>query len=101
MSLIYGYLKMGLPVILGVSIDGRGRHAITLTGYSLQKTTALKQEVAGSKNCIPMIGLRIDEFYAHDDQIGPFSRLRVNPTALYEKKAYPVTLIYLAINPET
>ena len=31
-SLIYAYLRMGIPVILGVEIEGVGGHAITLTG---------------------------------------------------------------------
>jgi hypothetical protein len=35
-DLIYGYLKMGLPVILGYEIENIGYHAITLLGFSLQ-----------------------------------------------------------------
>jgi hypothetical protein len=80
-SLIYGYLKMGLPVIMGADIEGIGLHAITLVGYSLQQTPVLQSEVAEDSTYIPMIGLRIDAFYAHDDQIGPFSRVRVIPSA--------------------
>ena len=34
-SLIYGHIVMGLPVILLAQIEGRGGHAITLVGYSL------------------------------------------------------------------
>jgi hypothetical protein len=89
-SLIYGYLRMGLPVILGVSIEGRGRHAITVSGYSLRDTRVVGKEVVGGQSSIPMIGMRIDEFYAHDDQIGPFSRVRVNTIAANQKPDYPV-----------
>src|SRR5439155_6826742 len=90
-SLLYGHLRMGLPVLLGVRIEGAGMHAITLTGYSLRQARALKQEVAGGEKSIPMVGLRIDEFYAHDDQFGPFSRLVVKPSANVHNRIYPVT----------
>jgi hypothetical protein len=76
-SLLYGYLKMGLPIILGVEIEGHGQHAIALVGYSLRDEPVMTTEIVASSNYIPMIGLRIDEFYAHDDQIGPFSKIRV------------------------
>jgi hypothetical protein len=90
-SLIYGYLKMGLPVILGVRIPEHGLHAITLTGYSLRRDRVLKQEVNDTRQCIPMVGLRIDEFYAHDDQVGPFSWVRVNTSPSAKTEPYPVT----------
>lgn len=86
-SLIYGHLRMGLPVILGVDVEGIGLHAITLTGYSLCDQRVNQREVAGNAQSIPLVGLRIDEFYGHDDQIGPFARLFVRPSA----KDYPVT----------
>jgi hypothetical protein len=38
-----------------------------------------------------MVGLRVDKFYAHDDQFGPFSRLWVKPSAVVQNRAYPVT----------
>jgi len=85
-SMAYGYLRMGLPVILGVHIEGGGLHAVTLTGYSLKPAKVHQQEVASGEKCIPMVGLRIDEFYAHDDQVGPFSRLKVKASI----KDYPV-----------
>jgi hypothetical protein len=87
-SLAYGHLRMGVPVILIVDVEGQGRHAITLTGYSLKESRVHAQEVAGTNTCIPMIGLRIDEFYGHDDQVGPFARLSIGPSA----QTYPVLL---------
>jgi hypothetical protein len=81
-SLLYGHLHSGLPVVLVVDIEGRGRHAVTLTGYSLRNERVLGQEVASGAHAIPMIGLRIDEFYAHDDQIGPFARMTVKPPSI-------------------
>lgn len=90
-SLLYGHLKMGLPVLLGIRIEGQGLHAITLAGYSLRDNRHLKQEVAGNVHSIPMVGLRIDELYAHDDQIGPFARVHVKPSATVQENVYPVT----------
>jgi hypothetical protein len=87
-SLAYAHLKAGLPVILIAEVESRGLHAITLTGYSLKNTRVHTQEVAGGGSSIPMIGLRIDEFYGHDDQIGPFSRILIGPSA----STYPVLL---------
>jgi hypothetical protein len=87
-SLAYAHLRAGLPVILIVDVETQGLHAITLTGYSLKNTRVHTQEVAGGSSCIPMIGLRIDEFYGHDDQIGPFAKLLIGPSV----STYPVLL---------
>jgi hypothetical protein len=76
-SLVCGYLHLGLPVVLLVNVPGVGDHAITVTGYSLREQIVHTQEVGPGEACIPMIGLRVDEFYAHDDQIGPFSKLNI------------------------
>jgi hypothetical protein len=76
-DLIYGYLNMGLPVILGATVKTEanveiGFHAVTLSGFSLRdEQFSTKEDVTP----IHTIGSRIDEFYAHDDQNGPFSRL--------------------------
>lgn len=47
-------------------------------------------EVAAGESCVPMTGLRIDEFYGHDDQIGPFARVLVKPSETVGKDVYPV-----------
>ncbi|MBN1315663.1 MAG: hypothetical protein JXA42_09355 [Anaerolineales bacterium] len=72
--LLYGYIKFGLPVLLGINIEGQGLHAITLNGYSLRRESALPNPDADNA-FIPFTASRIDKFYAHDDQIGPFSRI--------------------------
>ncbi len=78
-SLLYGYLKLGAPVLLVVRIAGSGRHALTLTGFSLNPGPVLSSEGSAPSISVPLVGRRIDEFYAHDDQVGPFSRLKVIP----------------------
>ncbi|HTZ95424.1 MAG TPA: hypothetical protein VMB18_03435 [Terriglobales bacterium] len=80
-SLLYGYLKLGAPVLLVVRIASNGRHALTLAGFSLNPSSVLSSEGASPSAGIPLVGQRIDEFYAHDDQVGPFSRLKVIPPA--------------------
>lgn len=74
-SLLYGYLCMGVPAVLVVELPNTGLHAITLTGFSLQKTVQRPQEVSGNPSIPPMFGLRIDKLYGHDDQVGPNARL--------------------------
>jgi len=78
-SLLYGYLQLGAPVLLVVRIPDVGLHALTLTGFSLNPGAVLLLEGADPGKTPPLVGLRIDEFYAHDDQVGPFSRLKVIP----------------------
>jgi hypothetical protein len=106
-SLLYGYLRMGLPVILGVEIEKVGRHAIALTGYSFSRErqhTAETIELAegrGSQH-VPLSGLHISAFFGHDDQIGPFSRLKVvTPKSGSEGEPRTIYLESSWIDPDT
>lgn len=75
----YAYLKMGIPMILGFPIYDssvvphgyRGKHAVALTGYSLPNGNP----VPFGKRNFKLKAIKIDKFYAHDDQIGPFARM--------------------------
>jgi hypothetical protein len=87
-SVIYSHLKLGLPVVLGVDIESQGLHALTIAGYSMITSQAIGSEVGHGYSSPPFSGLRINEFYAHDDQIGPFSRLRVIPSSSSECPVY-------------
>jgi hypothetical protein len=79
---LYAYVKGKVPILMGILLaDGSkdnftspaefyGKHAIAVTGYSL----------GGALKPYPVNGFllrasRIDKFYAHDDQVGPFSRI--------------------------
>jgi hypothetical protein len=66
---IYAYLRMGLPILLFIQLDGLGGHLVTITGYREAETVPLR-----SIN-ISLLSDRIERFYVHDDQIGPFARL--------------------------
>jgi hypothetical protein len=88
-SLLYSYLTAGLPVILVVQIGGLpddGYHAITLAGYSILPARLRDREIRG-ESFVPMAGLKIDKFYGHDDQIGPFARHIVVQS---KRKNYPI-----------
>jgi len=69
---IYAYLRMGLPAILGIRV-GEERHAITVVGYSI-KGKRIREPECGTP---PTAGLRVDELYVHDDQVGPFAHMYV------------------------
>ncbi|WP_421797694.1 hypothetical protein [Haliscomenobacter sp.] len=70
---IYSYLKMGLPILLGLEFEDGGKHLITLIGYKAindQKANFTKH------NDWPIAYAdQIQTLYAHDDLVGPFSKL--------------------------
>jgi hypothetical protein len=73
-SFLYAYCKLGLPVLLGIDIpEKKGRHLITISGFKNEKLTPLKSEVYN----VSLVSDNLNLFYAHDDRIGPFSRLKI------------------------
>jgi hypothetical protein len=88
---VYAYSKAGLPVLLFIEIfnieyndkgeksrgASQGHHLITVTGYSEKDVEPpLTEEISLKAD-------RIETFYAHDDQVGPFARIILtNSTAL-------------------
>jgi hypothetical protein len=94
LPIIYAYLKMGIPIILDVTLmkkverddkkdDGEiekikeeeyrycGEHAITIVGYKC------KDFNAGSLTGMNMKNNKISVLSVHDDQMGPFTKLNV------------------------
>ena len=75
----YAYLRGGIPIILCVSLCDMttptptiiDRHAITVSGFSLGLPEAFPFGQYGFR----LLSSRIDELYAHDDQVGPFARM--------------------------
>lgn len=89
-SFIYGYLKMGLPVLLGLKFleekinetDTKDNwHLITITGFS-----EINLDFGKKKERISTFAERIKCFYAHDDQVGPYSLLGFRKLFLKSKK---------------
>lgn len=75
-AFIYAYNKMGLPVLLGIQLEGLGKHLITIVGYKKANDLIIPRDDVK----MPMLSTKIERFYAHDDQIGPFSKLGFNGT---------------------
>ncbi|MCK4365396.1 MAG: hypothetical protein KAW45_05050 [Thermoplasmatales archaeon] len=88
-SLIYSYLYMGIPVIMGGAFIGQGvegGHAVAITGYHLCDSPYVDREVPDDPNIryCNLKGRKIDKFYAHDDQVGPFCKIEI------ETGRYPI-----------
>lgn len=72
--IIYAYLKASIPVLLLIKDDkdSRDGHAITVIGYSEPGNE--KKEKIPPERKISLTADRIDVFYTHDDQLGPFAK---------------------------
>jgi hypothetical protein len=79
---VYAYCKLGIPLLLGVYLvdisqkkpEHFGNHAVAVTGYSL----GLAEPTPLSTSGFLTKSSQIDKIYAHDDQVGPFSRMELN-----------------------
>ncbi len=79
MSFVYGYLNMGLPVLLGLQVEKIerhitttiGHHAVTVVGYAKQTVP----DGVPSYGPLRTTANEINKLYVQDDQIGPFSKL--------------------------
>lgn len=77
---VHAYVSAGLPVLLGYVIN-KEHHLVTVTGYSIPKSSFKNHK---SLSSIPVFRAHnIDRLFAHDDLIGPFSKIEFN-TALLE-----------------
>lgn len=85
----YAYLRIGIPMILGFPIFDvsvtphcfKGKHAVALTGFSLPDGPP----VTFGKRNFRLKANKIDKFYAHDDQVGPFARMEFDGTYVVVK----------------
>jgi hypothetical protein len=77
-SLIYSFLRAEIPVILNAFITSprgdMGLHSMLILGYKLNKNKLYTKE-AIDESCL-MRGSRITDFYCHDDQLGPFCKIK-------------------------
>jgi len=68
-SFIYAYNRLGLPILVGIQFPDGG-HLITIAGYKEE------MDISFTRNKdISLKASKIERFYAHDDQVGPFSRI--------------------------
>lgn len=101
-ELIYAYLKIGIPIIVILNIiDGtqssktNDYHAVTINGYSFEELEKEHFQCKDQERTERMYAMylcikkknklflneahKITRFYAHDDQLCPFSRLLLSP----------------------
>jgi hypothetical protein len=101
-SLIYGYAKMGIPVVLLVYLmdDKPAFHAITVVGYGFSQTVSWAVE---PERTIRYYGRRIDRLFVHDDNVGPFAYVRImsTPPELMDEKANPEAAEHFSEAPYT
>jgi hypothetical protein len=90
-SLIYGYLRMGFPVILNAVFDDEVKHAVLVSDFSEIGSTPHSDSPSTntelfvtdeSESNFRLRGQRITHFLAHDDQVGPFCRLKTVETTI-------------------
>ncbi len=84
---LYAYVMSGIPLMLIIklvdisdpsNVISLGLHAVAVTGFSIDGDLAHAQPVGDT----PLKAYHVDKIYAHDDQVGPFSRLIVDPSPL-------------------
>jgi hypothetical protein len=84
-SLLCAYVRFGIPVIVGVEVQRKGRpavqHAVTVVGFCDSGKRIRRVEAKSlNKDDLPiMIGQRVEHLVVHDDQIGPFNPLEIKP----------------------
>ncbi|WP_431167658.1 hypothetical protein [Tenacibaculum halocynthiae] len=87
---IYAYLKAKIPIVCGISLfdvrsdlktgeksiaSSKSFHAITINGFSFEDGEV---EMAVGKKGLQLRSSRMTKFFAHDDQLCPFSRIDFN-----------------------
>ncbi len=75
-SIVGAYIGMGVPIIMALRfLENNTYHAVTISGYNVidgQKEVFIENEIRLTSN-------RISNFYCHDDQIRPFSQMKILP----------------------
>lgn len=91
---LYAYLRAGIPIIFGIdllkevttekgkSFNFFGKHAIAVTGYSLDDNAdyvpSAEDNAKQGDFPINLRASKIDKIYCHDDGIGPFARMELD-----------------------
>jgi hypothetical protein len=85
-AFIYAYLRMGLPVLLFIKFDHEGGHLIAATGY---REPAIDYAYTTGP-ALALVSDGIEQMYAHDDGIGPYSRLGFDDATGLLETSWPV-----------
>jgi hypothetical protein len=86
-SALYAYLKLGVPILMGIGLydfsgpdpEFVGDHAVAVTGFSLGYPGAIP---FNPRSGFLLKASRVDKVYAHDDQVGPFARMALDQPAI-------------------
>jgi hypothetical protein len=73
-KILNAYSAIGIPIILVIYVPNGGQHglhAITVSGFKMKKPAHINPSDETS-----WISDNIETFYAHDDQWGPFARIK-------------------------
>lgn len=99
-SVIYAYLKAKNPVIMIVNLvevdkaniiiqeswDEESEHAVSITGFSYSTVTKSHEYSRFNSNVsIRLKSFSIKKVFVHDDQIGPFSRMKNDGVEIRKK----------------
>jgi hypothetical protein len=85
-TLVHAYSKIGLPIILGLKIrfnNKFGKHATAIAGHSIVEFEPAKKSFTSifrtsrQDKAFVLRAQQINKLYMHDDQWGPFSRLKL------------------------
>src|SRR5690349_10750231 len=74
-EILWAYSGIGIPIILVIQIPttkGFRTHAITVCGHKISSKT----EDDDNNKELKFSSDKISKFYAHDDQWGPFTRIK-------------------------
>ena len=103
--ILRAYSRLGIPPILIIMVmtgEGPGLHAITVSGYRIGKRETKEHEYG-----ISFLAERISAMYAHDDQFGPFEsvtfkneyQLNTQWNDCYDGEGNGETLVYQVVVP--
>lgn len=89
-AFIYSYSRMGVPVLMAIEFEKGEGHMVTVNGYRFGKRRkqrisnqvkqgrlSLDTELKQLMNSLRLRSYGIVKFYAHDDQVGPYSKLEL------------------------
>lgn len=75
-EIIYSYVESGIPPILVILLPSRGLHAVTVVGHTYNPSVDAVREIATD---IRSVTAWCPYFITHDDQMGPYLKLRIAP----------------------
>jgi hypothetical protein len=94
------YLRSGIPVVLGVDIEGEIQHAVVALGYESKRTSKAAfpfRRADGGRGSVRLRNLDAGSLFIHDDRIGPY----LNARLLHRKSGIQLRLQNLRAKPMT